>query len=195
MEAVIFWEKFHEKIHCNSALCNCWDNMSEFTKLIMDQLQEIITEKDCETQREYFRIDLISYRNHVRGAGKNSADEKPLMDSLKHYSWDLVTAVEHENAHQLWMDEVVKLAHVACELRVVIGYLPEERPHETEAYLEKVAETLAGLRAWRYTRDCGDFLIIIGDCKLSIDDAKHRCVYTPYIYNKAGSFEKLKEKT
>ena len=36
--------------------------------------------------------------------------------------WDFEVAIEHENHGDKWFDELVKLAHVQCGLRVLISY-------------------------------------------------------------------------
>jgi hypothetical protein len=38
--------------------------------------------------------------------GNGSYDFQP-------YLWDLEVAIEHENNDKLWMDEVIKLSHIA----------------------------------------------------------------------------------
>lgn len=175
MTAQEFWRRFRNDIYQNPALGALWNDTAAFTEAILRRLETVISEEGCRTEREYFRVDLISYRGHVTG-------NEPLLGSLKRYSWDLVTAVEHENDRRLWMDEVVKLAHVACELRVVIGYLPLHDTHTHKEYLEKIAEHLQEMTAWQATKDCGEFMILIGDCKLDEQDKTARCMYTPYVY-------------
>ena len=187
MTAEQFWKKFKENICGNEELSNVWNNTKEFTRLIMNQLDEKILASDSleeiKTEREYFRIDLISY--------KDTSKNKISCGKLQNCSWDLIAAVEHENDSRLWVDEVVKLAHIACPLRVVIGYLPKKQKDIQIAhskYLKKVTETLNQIDAWKYTSKYGDYLIIIGDCELSKNDIK--CSYTPYLYEqKSQSFE------
>jgi hypothetical protein len=64
-----------------------------------------------ETSKEYYRIDLTGWRQlrekikaDIPGGG--SYDFQP-------YLWDLEVAIEHENNDKLWMDEVIKLSHIA----------------------------------------------------------------------------------
>lgn len=186
MNAQTFWGRFKENIYGNKELVEYWDYTKEFTGLIINKLAEkVIAEEDVITEKEYFRVDLISYKNNM--------SKKKLYNSLQKYSWDLVCAVEHENDHRLWVDEVVKLAHLACPLRVVIGYLPKKVKKNTEIYLEKVAETLDEIEAWNITSNYGEYMIVLGDCQ--VEDAKSEgCIYTPYIYNKeTKKFEKMNE--
>lgn len=173
MTAELFLTRFKESIYQQDDLIDVWNNTKSFTELIMSRLENILTEDGIKTEREYFRVDLISY--------KTQSNKEPLLGNLQSYSWDLITAVEHENDYRLWVDEVVKLSHLSCPLRVVIGYLPKNDTNTHYDYLQKVSETLNNIDAWKYTKKCGSFLIIIGDCKLT-KDKQDRCVYTPYIY-------------
>ncbi len=178
MTAQEFWMRFRKDIYRNPSLCARWNDTAAFTEAILEKLETLITEEGCRTEREYFRVDLISYRSQDK--------QDTLLGSLRHYAWDLMTAVEHENDRRLWMDEVVKLAHIACDLRVVIGYLPLHDTHTHEEYLERIAEELYGIKAWQATKDCGEFMILIGDCKLAHDEEERRCVYTPYVFQNGG---------
>ena len=186
MKAQEFWERFKENIYQNSELVSTWDNTKDFTNSIMDKLENnVIVDKNIKTEREYFRIDLVGYIK------KEST--KTLHWNLQKYSWDLEVAVEHENDYRLWVDEVVKLAHIVCPLRVVIGYLPKNsEKYSHEVVLKKVVENLKEVKAWESSSKTGDFMIIIGDCKVSSES--ERCVYTPYLYNyDTETFELLKK--
>ena len=163
-----------------------WNNTRDFTNRMMEKLEKLVlAEPGMKTEREYFRIDLVGYKK------RESAET--LYHNLQKYSWDLEVAVEHENDYRLWVDEVVKLAHIVCPLRVVIGYLPknsEKYPHEV--VLKKVVENLKEVKAWESSSKTGDFMIIIGDCKVSSES--ERCVYSPYLYNyDTETFELLKK--
>ncbi len=192
MKAYDFWVKFQENICENKELIENWNNSKKFTNAIMKKIEDQILKKDTleniVTEREYFRIDLISYID--------TSKTKCLHNSLQNCSWNLICAVEHENDYRLWVDEVVKLAHISCPLRVVIGYLPKEKETLEQTkfskYLDKVSKLLNNIESWKHTRNSGDFLIIIGDCKLSTTDKK--CVYTPFLYRN-GSFINMSGKT
>ena len=49
---------------------------------------------------------------------------------LRKHFWDLKAAAEHENDSKDRMDEVIKLAHICCLLRVVIGHLPHKKDQQ-----------------------------------------------------------------
>lgn len=178
MDAFAFWEKFKVHINKNTELIGLWSDSGKFTDKIIEKLRyDVIAEEGVITEKEYFRIDLISYRDNK----KDSAD-KYLHKHLYKYTWDLVTAVEHENESANWMDEVIKLAYIACPLRVVIGYWPKKQKEEQQECLDKIAKELNGIQAWETTSLCGEFMIILGDSALG-RDVSGRCVYTPYIYD------------
>ena len=37
---------------------------------------------------------------------------------------------------------------------------------------------------WNNTKNIGEFMIIIGNCKLKSSDEEGKCVYRPYVYDK-----------
>ena len=101
---------------------------------------------------------------------------------FENYLWDLEVAVEHENSSVSWMDEVVKLLHINCPLRVVIGYLPITQKDKHQTYLDAITEQILTTKA---VNNCslknGEFMIIIGDSKCK--DESQYCQYKAYIYN------------
>ena len=87
--------------------------------------EALLKEKKClreysklVAQHEYFRIDSIGYQHKFWMI--DSDDSKNY--GLNRHFWDLKIAVEHENSKKDWMDEVIKLIHVRCPLKVVIAY-------------------------------------------------------------------------
>ena len=89
------------------------------------------------------------------------------------------------------MDEVIKLAHINCPLRVVIGYVHVEKDRDTtekkqKAILKRVASVLNNnIDAWKTILSANknnqsEFLIILGDGNVR---AENRCYYTPYFYS------------
>ena len=189
MNAWEFWEKFKKNIYQNGELVKAWNNTRDFTNCMIEKLEKLVlAEPGMKTEREYFRIDLVGYKK------RESAEM--LYRNLQKYSWDLEVAVEHENDYRLWVDEVVKLAHVVCPLRVVIGYLPKSYSHTD--VLNEVLDNLKEVKAWEASSASGDFLIIIGDCRLKKNAICERCIYTPYRYNYNKDkkiFEELIEET
>lgn len=185
MEAITFWEKFNKHICHNPELVAAWNYPKMFTNIIMDTLEhQVLGNSNLKTEREYFRIDLIGY--------ESNASSTLLTGNLQKYSWNLKVAVEHENDYRLWVDEVVKLAHIVCPLRVVIGYLPKNKKYDHQSVFSEVTKNLKEVAAWESSSKVGEFLLIIGDCK--VEEKTDRCVYTPYRYNpKTDAFEPLQK--
>lgn len=103
-----------------------------FTKLITNIISQIIKEKGWHSQTEYFRIDVIGWESDH----STIKDECARLGMTPHL-WDLKIAVEHENNKYDWLDELVKLAHIQCPLKVLIGYAScDER---TDIEKEKLA--------------------------------------------------------
>ena len=188
MTAKKFWKDFQKNVCGNEELKKEWFHFKKFTVLIMDKIEQILKyDEDVATEREYFRVDLISYR-------ENNENEF-LLNKLYNYTWNLEAAVEHENNSKTWMDEVIKLAHLSCDLRVVIGYLPLSEKKNQKEYLNKIADILNNkISAWKQTKTSGDFLIILGDSSFGSSEQyiDNRCVYTPFLYSlQSNLFEEI----
>ena len=192
MEAREFWLKFQEKIEEHrEALEKRWLKDKAFTKSIKQVITEIIKEKypseNFVVQPEYYNIDIVGWEQ------KKSEKKEYLLKEdeylFEKYAWNFSVAVEHENKKELWMDEVVKLAYIYCDLRVVIGYFPYKIKEKQQSYLNEVASVLAGLGC-RENLKSGDFLVILGDVDGDRTDGFGRLVYTPYLY-RDGTFSPL----
>ena len=162
-----------------------------FTKFIVREINEIIGATKIENsnnkvdwQKEYYRIDAIGYVSR-----RNELKEK--ISGFKGQRWDLKIAVEHENDPIEWMDEVVKLAHICCPLRVVIGYVPmKNRESEDVIRLNYVSETLKELECKENLKN-GEFMIILGNSSTGGREENY-FNYKAYILNtETFLFEKL----
>ena len=107
--------------------------------------------------------------------------EKPENIHLNKHLWDLEVAVEHENDPKDWMDEVVKLAHIVCPLRVVIGYMPRDKRDEDLVYLNYVSRWLQELQCKDNMR-CGEYLVILGNSKTD-GKPEHFFHYKGYLFH------------
>jgi hypothetical protein len=116
-----------------------------FTKLIIGELELILHDlfknskitKDIHTQKEYYRIDLISWSDR-------SSD---VVNELKFttHMWDLDIVIEHENNENDWMDEVVKLLYINCPRRLVISYIDRKddgKPDKDIPFLELIVKCI-----------------------------------------------------
>jgi hypothetical protein len=192
MKAKDFWISLCEQIEANREdLESAWTDLPSFTSAMTNVISRAIKSRQASdkhvVQPEYFNIDLTKWEQ------KKSADNEYISSPsqlkqyhLKKYAWDLNIAVEHENDKDLWMDEVVKLAHIFCDLRVVIGYFPYVRDEGLkwaiqQSYLDNVAETINTLKC-RENMDHGEFMIILGDVGNKNNQGFKPLVYTPYLY-------------
>ena len=210
MEAREFWESFKRLVEENSAkLEDVWSERSEsgkgenpFTKEIkqvitqaINQAQGVVGVNTYHTQKEYYRIDLIGWEQK-RDTAHYEIDND-LGYQLNKHAWNFDIAVEHENDEKDWSDEVVKLAYIFCDLRVVVGYFPymknkNEKWELQQKHLDAVVGTIKQLNCSQ-NMNHGEFMIILGDVGKENDEGFEKLVYTPYLYNKDdkdGKFEK-----
>ena len=136
-----------------------------------------------EYQNEYYRVDALGYTS-----------QRNALDSIKGFHaqcWDLQIAVEHENDPEEWLDEVIKLAHICCPLRVVIGYVPMNlRDEEDVVRLAYAANALKKL-ACHDNVVKGEFMVILGNCGTK-GNAQNFFHYKAYILNREKfMFEQL----
>ena len=64
MTAKEFWTEFSAifKEQENNQLKNFWCSNKEYTKLIICHIAEFLKKNDLKTQREYYNIDLIGWK-------------------------------------------------------------------------------------------------------------------------------------
>ena len=147
---------------------------TEFTNFITQRINEIIRSNSYIAQNEYYRIDAMGYCNHWRELSKNNL--------LSPHLWDLEIAVEHENSSKDWLDEVIKLAHICCPLRVVIGYVPlEQRTCGDAERLAYVSSALKLLKCRENLKN-GEFMVILGNSNTK-NQEEHFFNYKAYILN------------
>ena len=181
-----FFEEFSKIFEANSEYLQqatqSYQHNTEFTNFIIERINQIIKSRGWVAQNEYFRIDAMGYRSHYKDLEKISGFNQHL--------WDLEIAVEHENDKKDWLDEVIKLAHICCPLRVVIGYVPIEKRSEEQMLLDYAADALKRLKsADNVTR--GEFMIIFGNSNTKGNVEKY-FNYQAYILNaETFKFEKL----
>lgn len=206
MTAQNFWKSFKQQIeeHRNS-LSNAWSARSKkgegenpFTKEIkqvitqaINQAKGVVGVNTYHTQKEYYRIDLIGWEQK-KDTGHYEIDNA-LGYQLNKHAWNFDIAVEHENDERDWSDEVVKLAYIFCELRVVIGYFPymkneNEKWELQQKHLNAVVQTIEQLNCYG-NMNHGQFMVILGDVGGKKEDNFKELIYTPYLY-KGGKFER-----
>ena len=161
-----------------------YTDSTAFTAFITSELNSIIGAMHYTPQNEYFRIDAMGYTSRW-----NELEKIPGFNS---YLWDLEIAVEHENDSAKWLDEVIKLAHICCPLRVVIGYIPANlRP---TADTKRLAYAVAALRTLACKENAlnGEFMVILGNSNTHGQEQNY-FQYKAYVLNRETfSFEELK---
>lgn len=195
MDAKDFLTKFIDKTNSNKVWTNgkklfeIYRHDAEYTKVVTEIINSIIRE-EYTPQNEYFRIDAVGWISRYEDM-KDEAKEKGL--KIKAHLWDLKIAIEHENSKSDWSDEVVKLIHVKCPLKVVISYnYCDERDQIELEKLDFIAKWMKKVKAFNNSSD-EEYLIILGNCynpKTKKDYDKFD--YRGYIYNhQSGKFERI----
>ena len=181
MNAQEFWNGFKEIFKDGTATKETalkkWYRNKDYTAFILSEIEKKLENASLETSKEYYRIDLTAWKQ-LKNEDYYLLSEK----DFEKYLWDLEVAVEHENNDKSWMDEVVKLMHITCPLRVVIGYLPMKE--EKDTYISALNSEIKKVRVYN-DMNKGEFLLIIGDSKCK-GDKKKFCNYTPYIFRNSG---------
>lgn len=145
----------------NNELMEIYKKDAAFTPVITGIINGIIEDVAGYThQNEYFRIDAVGWESHYEDM-KEAAQEAGL--KVNAHLWDLKIAVEHENNKADWSDEVMKLVHVKCPLKVIIGYShSDERDDVERKKLDFVAEWMQKIEAFQKGTD-EEYLIILGN--------------------------------
>ena len=166
MNAKKFLDEFLKKIKKKSVyegrkLFDIYKSDSAYTPVITNIINEIIKEADYTPQNEYFRIDVVGWTSHYADM-KKDADEEGI--DIKPHLWDLKIAVEHENDKSDWSDEVMKLIHVKCPLKVVIAYSYSDERGITELNkLKFLAGQMKKVEAFNIGKKQEEYLIILGN--------------------------------
>lgn len=131
-----------------------------FTKLVNQEVvHRIIEEAGFTAQHEYFRIDTLGWSGRYEELDKTMARSH----RLNRHLWDLEIVVEHENDKQDWLDEVIKLVHIRCPLKVVIGYnYCDQREEGERGKLQYAADCMNRVKAFDNAAE-EEFLIILGN--------------------------------
>ena len=162
-----------------------------YTELVNKKLiHGIIEEAGLEAQHEYFRIDSIGYRHRYTEIDACEAEKA----GLNRHFWDIKVAVEHENNKADWMDEVTKLCHIRCPLKVIIGYnYCDQRDDGDAEKLEFIAKWMPELSAFDPNSE-EEILIIIGNAapKNKSYGTYERFDYRGYLYDYENeAFERI----
>lgn len=162
-----------------------------FTELVNKTLiSDIVKNNGLTAQHEYFRIDTVGWNGRYLSLDEKEAKEV----GLNRHLWDLKIAVEHENNKADWLDELIKLIHIRCPLKVVIGYnYCDQRDEPEKKKLIYAAECMQRVEAF-HPLDHEEYLIILGNG--APKDKKHETYncfdYRAYLYDYQNKeFERL----
>lgn len=168
-----------------------YKDLPSFTKLVNYNVIHRIIENspdELTVQHEYFRIDTVGWKSRYKSIEKQAFDL-----GFNPHLWDLKVAVEHENSTADWNDEVIKLVHIKCPLKVIIGYNNSDLRGEVE--LEKLnflSQCMNCVDAFHSGKE--EFLVILGNAtnsKTKETDYK-KFGYKGYLYNYGSMrFEEL----
>lgn len=149
----IFWNAFSAYLTERLAKMRSWQAQYEDGTTWTKTLTTIINDfgKECgysgkgEVSNEYFRIDALF--------SKMAHKQDP-------FAWDLDVAIEIENNAKQWYDEVVKLSHINCGLKVIIAY---HNFGDADALLQaKLKRVQKLIKNRKYKNATTDWLIIFG---------------------------------
>ncbi|MDY6416660.1 MAG: hypothetical protein SPK70_02650 [Succinivibrio dextrinosolvens] len=167
---------------------------NKITELISNVISglTILDEKD-ESQKEYYRIDVIGY-SFLDEDDKGFEEAKADLSQAPSL-WSLDVAVEHENNHKGWKDELVKLCYIRCPLRVVIGYNyydmrddPKIGDVQKVKYSMELISQICSKTNSSVIENGQELLIILGNCQSKDGQGNYKDFdYRGYIiYNEAG---------
>ena len=159
------------------------NNEPAYTELVNKYIvHKIIEDAGMTAQHEYFRIDTVGWITRYQKMQK-AAQASQL--KLSAHLWDLEIAVEHENSKQDWTDEVIKLIHVKCPLKVVISYnYCDERDTTEWKKLAFIARWMQEVKALAKGSD-EEYLLTFGNCFNSKTKADYDTFdYRGYLYNR-----------
>lgn len=195
MDGKEFFEQFQNEINERDETgqrkhWDCYSDNKTFTDVINRRvIPKIIENANLIPEQEYYRIDVTGYQKEEI---QKMEDTK-----LNFYRWDLEIAVEHENNDADWLNELVKLLHVRCPLKVIISYNRyDNRDEGGQSDLNKLkcaAECMKATRCFAKSEDSSEeYLIILGNC--GGKDHYASFDYRGYLYNyEEGSFEPIKD--
>lgn len=165
------------------------NNEPAYTELVNKYIvHKIIEAAGMTPQHEYFRIDTVGWMTRYQEM-EQEAHELALSAHL----WDLEIAVEHENSRKDWTDEVIKLIHVKCPLKVVISYsCCDERDTAEWEKLRFIARWMQEVKALAKGDD-EEYLLIFGNCFNPKTRAGYDSFdYRGYLYNRqVRRFDKI----
>ena len=184
MNAIEFFTEYKKRVTTETVGMHIYQDNKAFTELINKNIIPEIIESQSNpqltAQNEYFRIDTVGWVSRW-----DDVKDEAKQIGLNPHLWDLKIAVEHENSSFDWTAEVIKLIHVKCPLKVIIGYNNSDKRGEEELEkIEFVSKCMNMIEAFKSSKD-EEYLIILGNCANSkTKQADYEDFdYKGYLYN------------
>lgn len=177
ISAKMFFELFKSRI-TKDKFWDLYRNNSEFTAEVTKEINAVIEEMGCQSQNEYFRIDATGWQGRYK---EIEGEAKEI--GMRAHLWDLIIAVEHENNPKDWTDELIKLVHIRCPLKVIIGYnYYDQRDSREIKKLEYAAKWINKTKAFN-SNGKEEYLIILGNCHSKDKEMSYKEFdYRGYLY-------------
>jgi hypothetical protein len=176
--AEIFFEKFVSRIS-KDKFWNLYHTVADFTPEVTKEINTIINEMGYQSQNEYLRIDATGWQGKYKMVEKLAEDVK-----MNAHLWDMKIAVEHENNPKDWTDELVKLVHIRCPLKVVIGYNYSDKRNDYEKKKLDYAAICMNMTSVFDNTDKEEYLVILGNCHpQGKGESYNDFDYRGYLYN------------
>lgn len=190
IRATRFYEQFKSEVEANICLAEYRKGGTEFTKQITEIINNIIKNSGLCPENEYYRIDAIGWSDH-----KDLIEDEAVKARMKPHLWDLEIAVEHENDIMDWTDELIKLLHISCPLKVIIGYnYCDGRDAYEQEKLLLATNLMHHVKAFQRSQLAYEqYLIILGNARAMNGQSCYQSFdYRGYVYNyDLGKFEMI----
>ena len=169
MTAKEFFKNLKVSLNKQEGLKSLYHDNTKWTVFIKGITEEMIGGNNIS--REYYRIDSLKYQYTDFYQSYNEKNHREYFDDkhyLSAYNWKNVYVIEYENDSRNWTDELVKLAHIRSELKVIIAY--SEWGEGKEFYFNLIAKKMKFavklLQACQQESINDNWLIVFGPCGL-----------------------------
>ena len=175
-----FYKKFSEKIA--DIPMDDYTTIKHYTTVIIELLKKILTDDfGLNWSKEYYRLDLCAWET-----SSEIISAQTTAVGLTPYLWDLKIAIEHENDKKLWLDELVKIVHIHCPLKVVIGYnycdMRDDEKFGDFNKLKIATDIMQHVKAFKTNID-EEYLVILGNAAGIKEKRYYTFDYRGYLYD------------